>query len=44
MRKERVNKWPNSMTDIYDDNDDNDNDDDDVLEEGCKKIKTQILG
>jgi hypothetical protein len=31
------------MTGIYDDNDDNDNDDD-VLEEGCKKIKTQILG
>ena len=25
MRPERVNKWPNSMKDIYDDDDDDDN-------------------
>jgi hypothetical protein len=26
MRPERVNNWPNSMTDIYDDDDDDDDD------------------
>ena len=28
MRSEQINKWPYSMTDIYDDGDDDDDDDD----------------
>jgi len=41
MRLERVNKWPNCMTDIYDDDDDDDDDDKTLYVSGIFSVHHQ---